>query len=292
MIDIPGYIVHEEIGAGSHARVFKATQATLGRGVALKVLDEVESLEAADVERFVLEAQILAELSHPGVVQVHDLIFGAKRHAIAIEHIDGGTLSDRITSGLSRHKTLRIVRKLALALSHLHGRGIVHRDLKPDNILFKGREPVITDFGSATRIEYAWGAEVAGSPHYMSPEQAAGEPVDGRSDLYSLGVVLFEMLAGYRPFSCANAESLAELHREAPIPKLPRRADFAQPLIDRLLAKSAVERPVSALAVAHEADRLRRQLSAAPRVVAIRPKHRPSLRMIERRRSVSQQSTA
>ena len=148
------------------------------------------------------------------------------------------------------------------------------------------------DFGSATSIEYAWGAEVAGSPHYMSPEQAAGEPVDGRSDLYSLGVVLFEMLAGYRPFSCANAESLAELHREAPIPKLPRRADFAQPLIDRLLAKSAVERPVSALAVAHEADRLRRQLSAAPRVVAIRPKHRPSLRMIERRRSVSQQSTA
>jgi serine/threonine-protein kinase PpkA len=171
-----------------------------------------------------------------------------------MEFLPSGTLASRIHEGLSTRAALRLTLQIARALDTIHTAGIVHRDLKPSNILFRadGR-PVIVDFGLAKDLGVNSTLTIAGkllaTPRYMSPEQCMGKPVDQRSDLYSLGVVVYEMLAGKKIYDAANPAELVRLHVNTPAPRLREEIAMHQPLLDRLLAKAPEDRFQSAAEV-------------------------------------------
>lgn len=262
--NIPGYRLLRRLGKGGMATVYLAVQENFGREVALKVMAPHLAKEPGFAERFLREARIVAQLAHPHIVVVHDV--GAHRgfHYIAMEYHPGGNLHQRIKEGLTPHDALRITRQLADALAFAHGKGFVHRDLKPDNVLFRHHndDAILTDFGIAKALQsdtqLTQLGTAVGTPKYMSPEQARGEAVDGRSDLYSLGVMLFEMLTGRPPYLADDAFALAIKHMQDPIPRLPADMARYQPLVDRLLSKKPAERPGRAEDVAPLIDALLR----------------------------------
>lgn len=233
--------------------VFLATDLTLDREVAIKVLPPDLAINATLRERFVREARLAASLSHPNIVHVHAVLEQGELLAIVMQYVDGETLSDRVerSGPYDAADTARLLQDTAWALGYAHARGIVHRDVKPDNLLIErgtGR-PMILDFGIA-RTEAAKGlTEVGlsiGTPHYMSPEQAAAEEVDGRSDLYSLGCVGFFAATGQTPFIADSAHRLLMLHLTQPAPEVTDlRPEFPKPLsevIGRALKKGREER--------------------------------------------------
>jgi serine/threonine-protein kinase PpkA len=204
-IDIPGYKILRPIGEGGMASVFLAIQQSLEREVALKVMSPILAANSEFASRFLIEGKITAKLQHPNLVTVYDIGSHNGVYYLAAEYIPGGTLKERITEGgLSVAEILDITSDIAQGLDFAHQKGFVHRDVKPGNVLFRndGRV-VLADFGIAKAMDGSNSSTVAGSsigtPDYMSPEQARGEPVDGRSDLYSLGTVLYEMLLGHPP---------------------------------------------------------------------------------------------
>ena len=185
------------------AAVYLAIQESLDRPVALKVLTDPDSPEFS--ERFVNEGRIIASLVHGNIVTVHDVGIAEGLHYISMEYVDGGDLRTRIADGQSPEAALDLAARMADCLGFAHRKGVIHRDLKPANILFRrDGTPLLTDFGIAKnqRLDSDLTAtgKIVGTPRYMSPEQALGKPVDGRSDLYSLGVVLYEMLTGEPPY--------------------------------------------------------------------------------------------
>ena len=242
------------LGRGGMAEVYRAVDERLDREVALKVLPPEFAWDPERVERFEREVKAAARLSHPNIVTVHEFGQGEGQHFYTMSLMPGGDLKDRIRAhpaGMSPDEARRVVAAVAQALDYAHRRGFVHRDVKPENILFdeEGR-PQLTDFGIARAMESgtrmtATGMSI-GSPHYMSPEQAQGLRVDGRSDLYSLGVVLYEMLTGRLPFEAGNTLAVAYAHVNHPVPELPPALGEWQPVLDRLLAKSPEERYGSA----------------------------------------------
>lgn len=250
--NLPGYRLLRRLGKGGMATVYLAVQENFGREVALKVMAPHLAKEPGFAERFLREARIVAQLAHPHIVVVHDV--GAHRgyHYIAMEYHPGGNLHQRIKEGLTPHEALRITRQLADALAFAHSKGFVHRDLKPDNVLFRQHndDAILTDFGIAKAVQsdtqLTQLGTAVGTPKYMSPEQARGEAVDGRSDLYSLGVMLFEMLTGQPPYLADDAFALAIKHMQDPIPRLSTELARYQPLVDRLLGKKPAERPARA----------------------------------------------
>jgi serine/threonine-protein kinase PpkA len=164
-----------------------------------------------------------------------------------MEYCGGGSLKRRIASGMDRYEAYRLMRDIASALGVLHASGILHRDLKPTNVLFRDDDTLaLIDFGLAKQValtaEVTGAGAIFGTPYYMSPEQGHGEPVDARGDLYSLGVIFFEMLTGAKPYDGETAMSVIVKHRQAPLPVLPRTVTEFQPLIDRLLAKQPSQR--------------------------------------------------
>lgn len=241
-IEIPGFRVKDELGRGAMATAYLAIQESLEREIALKVLAGSLVADRSFCERFLREGRIIAQLSHPHVVTIHDIGVHGSLYYMAEEYLAGGTLRERIRNGLSAEQALAIVCDLAAALGYAHRRGFVHRDVKPGNVLFRRDGTVVlTDFGiarastAATRITTTgW---TVGTPDYMSPEQAMGKPVDARSDLYSLGIVLFEMLSGQRPYRADDPFATALMHVQSPIPRLPERHRGLQDIVDRLLAK-------------------------------------------------------
>ena len=246
-MNIPGYIIGQEIGQGGMAKVYLAIQESLQRQVALKIMVPVLAADPNFSERFLKEARIVAQLSHPHILAVHDIGSVGHLNYIAMEYVDGGDLKQKIRQGISSDESLRIVKLIAEALSHAHEKGFIHRDIKPENILFRSDgSPVLTDFGiskavrSSTRLT-ATGMSI-GTPHYISPEQARGRVVDARSDLYSLGVVLFEMLTGEVPYNAEDTFAIAYSHINDPIPRLPEKLSQYQPLVDCLMAKQASDR--------------------------------------------------
>lgn len=272
------YGVERELGRGGMGAVFLARDLRLHRHVAIKVLPPALSAHADLRERFLRETRVAASFSHPNIVPVHAIEEREGLLAFVMGFVDGETLGARVrrSGPVSVLEAVRVLQEMAWALSYAHGRGVVHRDVKPDNILVErssGRA-LITDFGIArnagampvgeglTRV-----GEVVGTPEFMSPEQASGDTVDGRSDIYSLGVVGYYMLSGKLPFDSASPTALLAMHLTHAPPSLALlRPDLPPEMIEaveRCLAKSPAERWASGEALASALDVLRR---AAPEV--------------------------
>ncbi len=261
-INIPGYRIVRPIGEGGMASVFLAVQESLDREVALKVMSPALAANAEFAGRFLTEGKITAKLQHPNLVTVYDIGSHAGIYYLAAEYIPGGTLRERIAQGgLSVAQMLDIAADIAHGLDFAHSKGFVHRDVKPANVLFRndGRV-VLADFGIAKALDGSGGATVAGAsigtPDYMSPEQARGEAVDGRSDLYSLGVVLFEMLAGHPPYQAPDPFTVALMHVTHPLPELPEKHAWLTPLLKGLMDKDPAMRFRSGAAFVEAMQRL------------------------------------
>jgi serine/threonine-protein kinase PpkA len=248
---IPGYRVLHPIGQGGQAMVYMAERAADRLTVALKVLDRQVRQDRVYLERLKREYQVLAAIDHPYVAKIYDQNFSGALPYIAMEFVPAGTLAGRMRGGVEARDALRLVGQIAHALDAIHAKGIVHRDLKPANILFRadGR-PVIVDFGLAKDLSATSTLTIAGqllaTPRYTSPEQCLNLPVDGRSDLYSLGVILYEMLTGERMYESANSAKVINMHVNAPVPRLPEPLSGHQGMLDRLLAKKPEDRFQSA----------------------------------------------
>lgn len=260
---IPGYRIEREVGRGGMATVYLALQESLHRKVALKVMNPALSADEDFRLRFLNEGHIVGQLSHSSIVTVFDIGSHDNHYYLSMEYLPGGSLRERVRGGLSLEQALDIAATLGSALGYAHQRGFIHRDIKPLNVLFReDGTPVLTDFGIAkavnasanlTRTGYAFG-----SVGYMSPEQALGKPIDHRADIYSFGVMFWEMLTGKRPYDASDAFSLALKHATAPLPELPDELRRFQPLLDKLLAKQPDDRYDRAEDFVDELDRLRR----------------------------------
>lgn len=248
-IEIPGYQLLRALGEGGMATVFLAVQRSLDRKVAIKILrtqndDDPERTE----RRFLREGRTLAKITHRNVCGIYDIAKVGDVAYIAMEFLDGGTLVDRQRSGISVGESIAIVVQVASALQEAHNQGIVHRDLKPANVMMRGgKVPVITDFGIArelsnnqTRITTE--NMIVGTPVYMSPEQVTGGDVDGRSDVYALGIMFYELLVGSPPFEGENPIQVCMQHLTSPVPQLPPELDELNPVLSKMLAKKAEDR--------------------------------------------------
>ena len=253
------YVVLESLGEGGMGAVYKARDKRLGRLVALKVMRSDWTSDAERRQRFVREARTASALNHPNILVIYEIDAEEGLDYIAMEFVPGGTLADLLASGpLPADRALRLTAQIAEALAAAHAAGIVHRDLKPSNIMLPAEDRVkVVDFGLAKLVGSALptaespeavtatGA-ILGTAPYMSPEQAAGRAVDARSDLFSLGTILYEMLAGHRPFvadSCAG--TLAAILRDAP-PPIAGVAPQVARLVERCLQKDVARRFQSA----------------------------------------------
>ena len=248
---IAGYRVLHPIGRGGQATVYLAERASDALSVALKVLDRDVRQDRVYLERLRREYRVLAAIDNPYVARIYDHNFSGTLPYIAMEFVPAGTLAGRMHGGIEPREALRLVARIAQALEAIHARGIVHRDLKPANILLRpDGAPVIVDFGLAKDLAaistLTIGGQLLATPRYMSPEQCSGLEVDGRSDLYSLGVIFYEMLSGQRMYETANSAELVNLQVNGPLPVLAKPLQAHQPLLDRLLAKKPEDRLHSA----------------------------------------------
>jgi hypothetical protein len=246
-VKIPGYRVLRILGAGGMATVYLAEQESLEREVALKVMAPALAANAEFCQQFLKEGRITAKLSHPNLVTVHDIGCHEGVYYMASEYLPAGTLRDRLQRGLGVAEALGIARDVAAGLAYAHHMGFVHRDVKPGNILFRASgSAVLADFGIAKAIKSISSATMAGTaigtPDYMSPEQAQATLVDGRTDIYSLGAVLYEMLSGRKPYTAHDPYAVALRHVTDPVPRLDEGLAWLQPLIDRAMAKDREER--------------------------------------------------
>jgi len=255
--EIPGYKIKKELGRGGMAAVYLAVQESMARDVALKVM--LPQLAASDPSfgaRFLREARIVAQLSHPNIISVFDVGVSGNYHYFSMECHYGGDLKRKIKLRMQPQTAFVITKQLSSALSFAHSKGYIHRDIKPDNILFRhDGSVVLTDFGIAkahdSSTQMTATGTVIGTPHYMSPEQAQGQELDHRADIYSIGVVLYEMLTGSVPFSGNSALSIGIKHLKEPVPSLPAELIQYQPLINKVLAKNPDDRFQSGEDLAH-----------------------------------------
>lgn len=277
-LEIPDYRIERELGSGAMATVYLAVHRRLQRQVALKVMAAALTANPTFRERFQREGVYIAQLEHPNIITVYDIGVHQQHYYMAMRYVAGGeTLKDRISGrGMEPAAAVGIIRQIASALdcAHSHPRRIVHRDVKPANILFDDHDrAILSDFGIAKSTaenvagsdndeqvveELTMAGHAVGTPAYMSPEQILGRAIDPRSDLYSLGVVLYETLTGQKPFRSDETIALAMMHVHDPIPRLPedRPCAVLQPIIDRLMAKVPDQRYPSAAALIADLDAL------------------------------------
>lgn len=248
---IPGYRLEKILGKGAMATVYLAIQESLDRRVAIKVLPAHLGNDPIFSKRFVKEGKTVARLAHPHIVTIYDTGSHQQQLYIAMEYLEGDSLKQRIKAGLTPEQAASYLCQIAQALGYAHRQHCIHRDIKPANILFRDAETaVLSDFGIAKNLEdktqlTAVGWRI-GTPNYMSPEQAMAKPVDARADLYSLGILFYEMLTGTRPYQGSDAFETARLHVKGPLPILPEQLKRFQPVINRLLAKDPLARFASA----------------------------------------------
>ncbi len=227
--------------------VYVAIQESLQRPVALKVLNPVHADSPEFTTRFLNEGRILASLGHSNVITIYDIGVDGGFHYISMELVEGGDLKRRMREGMDSNRVLDYVATIADCLAAAHEKNIVHRDIKPANVLFrKDGTLLLTDFGIAKQLdaknELTLTGTTVGSPHYLSPEQAQGRSVDGRADVYSLGIMAFEMLTGMKPYEGESDIDTIFKHINDPIPKLPPEHAPMQELIERMIAKAPGDR--------------------------------------------------
>jgi serine/threonine-protein kinase PpkA len=245
-VQVPGYKVIRKLGEGGMATVFLAVQESLDREVALKVMAPVLAANATFCEQFMKEGRITAKLTHPHLMTVHDIGSENGVYYLASEYLPAGTLRERMDR-ITTNEILDVTRDISAGLAYAHEKGFVHRDVKPGNIMFRANgTAVLADFGIAKAMKSVSAATMAGNaigtPDYMSPEQAQATMIDGRSDLYSLGAVLFECLAGHKAYQANDAYAVALMHVTEPVPQLPEHVAWLQPLIEGLMAKNPDQR--------------------------------------------------
>ena len=244
-LNIPGYEIKAHIGSGGMAVVFQAIQESLQRPVALKVLKQTESKEFT--ERFLNEGRILASLNHRNIITVHDIGIHEGHIYISMEYLNGGDLKLRIEAGMAPKEALELLATIGEALDVAHKSGVIHRDVKPGNILFReDGTPVMADFGIAKEFDrdtdITVDGTVVGTPDYLAPEQARLEPLDGRTDIYALGIIFFEMLTGKKPFEGGSPVDIVFKQMNEPIPELPEALAMYQPFLDKMTAKKPDDR--------------------------------------------------
>jgi serine/threonine protein kinase len=250
-MDIEGYKIHRKIGEGAMAGVFLADQVSLGRQVALKVLAPALAAQKGFRERFLKEGRIIAYLKHPQIVNVYDLGSHHHHYFLSMEFLSGGTLEQKIKTGLSTAQSVQLIKKIGQSLSYAHDNGVIHRDIKSQNIMFRNDDtPVLTDFGIARLMDndpqLTTPGRTIGSPLYMSPEQICGRKIDARADLYSVGILFYKMLTNTMPYQSDHILTVAMMHKTAPIPVLSKELSLFQPVLNRLLAKDPDQRYSSA----------------------------------------------
>ncbi|MEN8132258.1 MAG: serine/threonine-protein kinase [Pseudomonadota bacterium] len=258
-VDIPGYKVERLVAEGGMAAVHLATQESLDRCVALKLLKKFDKPEQS--KRFINEGRIIASLNHQGIITIHDIGVIEGQHYISMEYLGGGDLEARIREGIAPAAAIDLVRTIGETLDFVHRKGIVHRDIKPANILFrKDGTPVLTDFGIAKQLEQdtrlTMDGTAIGSPDYLSPEQAECKSLDGRTDIYSLGIILYEMLTGCKPYLGGSYIETVMAHITEPIPLLPPHLERYQGLLERMIAKDPEKRFDSAAGMVAFLDRI------------------------------------
>jgi serine/threonine-protein kinase PpkA len=268
-LNISGYTIKSRLGAGGQATVYLAIQESLQRPVALKVLNPVYSDSPEFTERFLNEGRILANLAHPNVITIHDIGVEAGLHFLSMELVEGGDLKRHMKTKLDPETVLDYVAVIADCLAATHENKIVHRDIKPGNVLFrKDGTLLLTDFGIAKQLDsdrdLTLTGVTVGSPHYLSPEQAKGSRVDGRADIYSLGIMAFEMLTGAKPYVGESDVDTIFKHLNDPIPELPAEHVRFQELIDRMIAKSPDDRFENAHAVVDYVRGLKTAATVSP----------------------------
>lgn len=278
------YRITAILGQGGMARVYKAYQENLDREVAIKVLPPWYAADRSFVERFSLEAKLVANLSHPNIVTVHDANEYNGHLYIVMQLVDGGTLKNRLDQlqhmgkAMDFTEAVPIFTQLASALNYAHEQGVIHRDIKPVNVLMdRSRRPILSDFGIAkvlasTRTNLTRPGAGVGTPEYMSPEQCQGGPVDGRADIYALGVMLFEALAGRPPFQGDNYPALAHSH----IYEMPPRPTFLNPAVppavEQIILTALMKNPQQRFQQANDlADALQRALMTTPPTPPVSP---------------------
>ena len=246
---IRGYRRIRRLAGGPVSELYLAESEQAGTLVVLKVARDQQAQNQLDssFRRFLQEYEIVQRIRHPGVVRLYDLGVSDEHAYLVMEYFRAGDLRRRMRSELTPRDALRISLELARALDGIHKAGVLHRDLKPGNVMLRDDGTLaLIDFGlakdAALTMEVTDHGTIFGTPHYMSPEQGHGERIDGRSDLYSLGVMLFEMLAHEKPFLSDNPMAIIYKHRKAPIPALPAHVAMFQPLVSRLLGKTPDER--------------------------------------------------
>lgn len=272
------YRILAPLGQGGMARVYRAHQENLDREVAVKVLPPWYAADHSFVERFNLEAKLVARLSHANIVMVHDAGQLNGHIYIVMQLIDGGTLKQRLDEVQAQGRTMeateanRIFKQLASALAYAHENGIIHRDVKPANVLMdRSGRPFLSDFGIAkvlasTKEQLTRPGAGVGTPEYMSPEQCRGEQVDGRSDIYALGAMLFEALTGRTPFLGDNYPALAHSH----IYEMPQRPStfnpHLTPAIDHVILTALMKNPLQRYQKASDMSDALEQAISQPQV--------------------------
>jgi predicted Ser/Thr protein kinase len=250
---VKGYRFLDRLAVSDHSAVYLAEKESAGIKIVLKVMRQVPDFSegVGAFDRFLQEYELIAELEHPNIVKIYDLGVSDDHAHIAMEYLPGGDLRHQIEQGVAESDAVKYTEQIASALADLHSVGILHRDMKPGNIMLREDGSIaLIDFGLAKRIarkqDITGRGEIIGTPYYMSPEQGRGTEVDERSDVYSLGIMFYEMLTGEKPYGGDNAMNIIFKHREAPMPVLPPHLKQYQAIINLLLAKDPNDRIQSA----------------------------------------------
>ena len=260
---IRGHRCIRQVGSGGMCKIYLAESERAGAMVVLKVFSQVPDVSERIVsfDRFLQEYEIVAGLNHPNIVRIHDLGIADDHAYIAMEHFPEGDLRERMKSRLAPQTAVHYLAQMASALEAIHTVGVLHRDLKPANVMLRADGTLcLIDFGLAKAneldVELTGTREIFGTPYYMSPEQGHAELIDARSDLYSLGVVFYEMLIGRKPFTGTSAMEVIYKHKRAQLPPIDPQFSAYEPFLKRLLAKSPGDRYQSAREVRSAIDEL------------------------------------